>query len=40
VQERFHRFEVVIHAGQQNALISKWNSGVGQSFKGFFDFNR
>jgi hypothetical protein len=40
VHERSHRFELVIHAGEQHTLIAKGNASVGESLERFFYFNR
>jgi hypothetical protein len=40
VHQRFHRFEIVVHAGEQHALIPQRYARVGESFERFFYFNR
>src|SRR5215475_7017140 len=40
VHERLHRFEIVVHTGEQHALIPERYAGVRESLKCFFDFNR
>src|SRR5205823_4580842 len=40
VHERFHRFEIVVHAGEQHALIAERDSGIGQSLERLLHFNR
>ena len=40
MHERFHCLEIVVHAGEQHALIAERNSGVRQTLERFFYFNR
>ena len=40
VHERFHRLEIVVHAGQQHALVPERNAGVGETLERLFHLNR
>ncbi len=40
MHERFHRFEIVVHAFEQDALIAERDAGVGESLERLLDFNR
>ena len=35
-----HRFEIVVYACQQHALVAERNAGVGEALERFFHFNR
>ena len=39
MHERFHRLQVVVHAGQQHALVAQRDAGIGQALQRFFHFN-
>ena len=38
VHERFHRLEIIVYAGEQDALIAKRNSGIGETLERLLNF--
>ena len=39
MHERLHRFQIVVHAGKQDALVPQRNPGIGQTLERFFHFD-